>query len=63
MPTILTRPHDGIVLDPFVGTGTTCLVAVDNGLKSIGIDIAEEYLKTARERCKGHEIQQIAINI
>lgn len=62
-PIILTCPQDGVVLDPFVGTGTTCLVAVDNGLKSIGIDIAEEYLKTARERCKGHEIQQIAINI
>lgn len=50
-PIILTCPKDGIVLDPFVGTGTTCLVALELGVKSIGIDIAGEYIDIARERC------------
>lgn len=58
-PIILTCPPNGIVLDPFVGTGTSCLVAVMNGRKSVGIDIAQEYLDIARKRCMGKEIQQM----
>ena len=50
-PIILTCPRNGIVLDPFVGTGTSCLVAKKNGRKSVGIDIAKEYLAIARKRC------------
>ena len=49
-PVILTCPPDGIVLDPFVGTGTSCLVAMEYRRKSIGIDIADEYISIARER-------------
>ena len=37
-------PEKGIVLDPFVGTGTTCLVAASEGRKSIGIEINQDYL-------------------
>jgi len=51
-PIILTCPPDGIVLDPFVGTGTTCLVSMGYGRKSVGIDIAGEYINIAKERCK-----------
>lgn len=51
-PIILTCPKDGIVLDPFVGTGTTSYVAAQLGRKSIGIDMAREYLKIAVDRCK-----------
>lgn len=50
-PIALTCPVGGIVLDPFVGTGTTCKVAQDMGRKSIGIDISSEYIELARERC------------
>ena len=50
-PIALTCPPDGIVLDPFVGTGTTCKVAHDMGRKSVGIDLAEEYLEIADGRC------------
>jgi len=56
-PIVLTCPRNGIVLDPFVGTGTSCLVAKKNGRKSVGVDIAEEYLAIARERCDD-EFQQ-----
>jgi DNA modification methylase len=50
-PIALSCPPDGIVLDPFVGTGTTCKVAYEMGRKSVGIDLALEYLEIAAERC------------
>jgi DNA modification methylase len=34
-----------VVLDPFIGSGTTCEVAIDYGLHSIGIDLSEKYLR------------------
>jgi modification methylase len=45
------RDFEGeIVLDPFVGTGTTCAVAKMMGRRYIGIDISDSYLKLAGER-------------
>lgn len=51
-PIASTCPVGGIVLDPFVGTGTTCKVAKDMGRKSVGIDLSKEYLKIAAVRCR-----------
>jgi len=42
-----------VALDPFCGTGTAMLVATELGRRSVGIDIAAEYLALARERCGG----------
>ncbi|MEO0140832.1 MAG: site-specific DNA-methyltransferase [candidate division WOR-3 bacterium] len=39
-----------VVLDPFVGTGTTALVAKKTGRHYIGIDISEDYCRIAKER-------------
>lgn len=39
-----------IILDPFVGSGSTCLAAVKDNRRYIGYDINEEYLRLARER-------------
>lgn len=39
-----------IVLDPFVGSGTTAMVATQLGRQCIGIDLNEEYLRLAVER-------------
>ena len=52
IPILATCPLDGLVLDPFCGTGTTMLVASDLGRKSVGIDVSEEYLRIARQRCR-----------
>lgn len=51
IPLLATCPPDGIALDPFCGTGTTNLVAMQLGRKSIGIDLAPEYIEYARQRC------------
>jgi DNA modification methylase len=39
-----------IVLDPFVGSGTTAKMAKYNKRKYIGIDISQEYLDIAKQR-------------
>ncbi len=49
-PIKATCPIDGIVLDPFSGTGTTAKVAYHLGRKSIGIDMSAEYNKIALNR-------------
>lgn len=43
-------PRDGIVLDPFNGSGTTMLVAKKLGRSAIGIEIVPEYNNIAKER-------------
>ena len=44
-------PRGGIVLDPFIGSGTTALVAGKHGRHAIGLDLNYNYLTTnARER-------------
>ena len=44
-----TKPND-LILDPFVGSGTTCVAAKQLGRKYIGIEISPEYCKIANER-------------
>jgi len=40
------------VLDPFVGTGTTCVAAMNTGRSSIGVEIDGEFVRLARERLR-----------
>ena len=54
LPILATCPQDGIVLDPFSGTGTTSLVAFHFQRKSIGIDISESYIALAKERVNSY---------
>ncbi|MFQ3611839.1 MAG: site-specific DNA-methyltransferase [Fimbriimonadales bacterium] len=51
IPLLATCPPDGLVLDPFCGTGTTLLAAHNLGRQSIGIDISRRYLEIAQKRC------------
>ena len=46
----LFSPIGGLVIDPFVGSGTTALVAEQMGRRWIGIDSDPESVLTARER-------------
>lgn len=52
IPILATCPPNGLVLDPFCGTGTTMLAASHLGRRSVGIDISAEYLKMAERRCE-----------
>jgi len=52
IPILATCPQEGVVLDPFVGTGTTNLVAYWLDRKSIGIDLSAEYLRFAEDRSR-----------
>ena len=48
---ILASTQEGdMILDPFVGSGTTGVVAKRLGRKFIGIDAEEEYLEIAKKR-------------
>jgi len=44
-------PENGIVLDPFAGSGTTLKVAKDLKRRSIGIELNRDYLKIIKKRC------------
>lgn len=44
-----------IVLDPFCGSGTTCLTALKDGRHYIGYDTVDEYVKLAVQRIKDYE--------
>lgn len=49
-------PPDGVVLDPFIGSGTTAKVALRFGRRCIGIDLRPSQLDLTRRRCS--EVQE-----
>ena len=49
---VLRMPGD-IILDPFCGSGTTCVAAKKLGRRYIGIEISEKYCAIARLRLAG----------
>lgn len=58
-PCILSGcPADGIVLDPFIGSGTTAIAALMEGRNYIGIDLNLEYCDLARERIAKYTAQK-----
>lgn len=46
-------PPDGIVLDPFLGSGTTAAVAKQMGRHYIGIELNPDYCELAKQRIGG----------
>ena len=47
-----------VVLDPFCGSGTTCLAALKDGRHYIGYDIEEKYVQLADQRIKNFTNQK-----
>lgn len=45
----ITEPG-GHILDPFAGSGTTVLAAVQEGYTATGIEVTDTYAELARER-------------
>lgn len=56
IPILATCPEDGVVLDPFSGTGSTVSAALKLGRRGIGIELSEEYLNVSRQRIMGKEL-------
>ena len=48
----------GLVLDPFMGSGTTGVAAKELGRDFIGCEISDEYFKIASQRIDGSEVQE-----
>lgn len=46
----LVTPPDGVVMDPFIGSGTTAIAAKKLRRHYFGCDISEEYVEIARRR-------------
>jgi DNA modification methylase len=47
---IYTKDNGEIILDPFLGIGSTVKAAYDLGKQGIGIDLNEKFIKTAAQR-------------
>ncbi len=50
-------PFDGLVLDPFTGSGTTAAVALQHGRRFIGCELNPDYIKLAEARIAAAEAE------
>ena len=62
LPCVKAARPDAVILDPFFGSGTTGLVAIQNGRQYIGIDLNPDYCAIAAKRID-NELQQITISL
>ncbi len=49
---IISSTDAKVILDPFMGSGTTAVAAIRNGRHYLGIDISQEYVDSANERIR-----------
>lgn len=59
----MITPPGGIVLDPFMGSGTTGCAALKNGFQFIGIDREPEYIEISRRRIEhwAKEFEEVGV--
>ena len=56
--TLFTK-ENALILDPFMGSGTTAVACVASNRRYIGFDINEEYIKITERRIKEHTQESI----
>lgn len=54
---IISSTNAKTVLDPFMGSGTTAIAAINNDRNYIGIDVSPEYCEMAEQRIKRETAQ------
>ena len=57
---LVSRLPGDLILDPFMGSGTTLLAAKHSGRKAIGIEIEEKYCELAAERMRTNNPKDLA---
>lgn len=50
MTALLEKCPDGVVADPFAGSGTTLVAARERGMKAIGVEVEEKYCEIIAKR-------------
>ena len=50
---IYTTPHGGRILDPFCGTGTTGVAAIQSGREFLGIEVNTQLIAKIKQRLSG----------
>jgi len=59
----MITPPGGTVLDPFMGSGSTCLAAASLGFRFIGIEQNKEYFDIANARLQNKEYEQKSLSL
>ncbi len=54
---IISSTTGNIILDPFMGSGTTAIAAMGNDRQFVGIDVSPEYCEMAQKRIDKNKIQ------
>ena len=54
---IISSTNAEIVLDPFMGSGTTAISAINYNRDYIGIDVSPEYCEMAEKRIERETVQ------
>lgn len=57
---LLTSNEGDLIVDPFMGSGTTALACIRTGRRYIGFEISKEYCQMAQNRIKNHK-QQLSL--
>ena len=55
---LLCFPDSKIVLDPFIGSGTTAVACINTGRNYIGIELDKHYFEMTKERIENHVVQK-----
>lgn len=56
----MITPKGGLVLDPFTGSGTTGVAAIEEGCRFLGIEKEKEYQKLAHARIQGAKRKRVS---
>ena len=57
------RMDAAVILDPFMGTGTTVLTAHHLGRHGVGIDLSADYIRLAEWRCEDPKMRAKVLGV